>query len=200
MFCFGRNEEKQCSLPKDVEDAQWSVVSAGMLHLKYELQSCCNNARVYRLEDDVRRNHGSHPQPNSRSLACLTRALQTAKWRVRCFGDDSSGIVSKAPTLPQTWTVLLLPRVHVCSRYMFTLFSRSLYQVNSISVGDQHACAIVVNSARQSAAAASASVIGNSTRKTLVGGNVTCWGDDKFGRLRSRIRRLVLTVTKPLSP
>jgi hypothetical protein len=31
--------------------------------------------------------------------------------------------------------------------------------------------------------AAAATVAGsNSTRSALIGGNVTCWGDDKFGR------------------
>jgi hypothetical protein len=53
--------------------------------------------------------------------------------------------------------------------------------VASISVGDLHACAIALGGAKQTAAAAPAAT-GNSTRRALIGGNVTCWGDDKFGR------------------
>ena len=48
-------------------------------------------------------------------------------------------------------------------------------------MGDLHACAIALGGAKQTAAAAPAAA-GNSTRRALIGGNVTCWGDDKFGR------------------
>ena len=47
-------------------------------------------------------------------------------------------------------------------------------------MGDLHACAIALGGAKHTAAAPVAA--GNSTRRALIGGNVTCWGDDKFGR------------------
>ena len=88
---------------------------------------------------------------------CAVTVLQP--WRIVCWGDDTHGIVSRAPTLPTTWSFV------------------------SLSLGDQHACAIVrPNSAQQQAAQAPAAK-GNTTRQALIGGNVTCWGDNKFGRV-----------------
>ncbi len=59
-------------------------------------------------------------------------------------------------------------------------------QVESISVGDQHACLIARDTLGRTA--------GNSTRSSAVGGNVTCWGDDKFGRCITAIAASVIMM------
>jgi hypothetical protein len=93
---------------------------------------------------------------------------------VRCFGDDKDGIVAAAPTLPAHWQVELL---RVKARGACCL--HTVAQVESISVGDQHACLIARDTSVKTAGASVTA--GNNTRSS-VGGNVTCWGDDKFGR------------------
>jgi hypothetical protein len=72
LFCFGRNEEKQCSVPADVADAVWSTVSAGALPPDSQPQTCSDNARGCRLEDDMRHNHGFTQELNRFSVVCVT--------------------------------------------------------------------------------------------------------------------------------
>ena len=93
---------------------------------------------------------------------------------MRCFGDDKGGIVTKAPTLPRNWEVLLSQPPGVSRTSLLLL------QVQSIAVGDSHSCLIsrdTSGSQRQTVVSS-----GNSSRVVQSGGNVTCWGDDKFGR------------------
>ena len=68
LFCFGRNEEKQCSVPADVADAVWSTVSAGALPPNSQPQTCNDNARGCRLEDDMRHTYGFTQQLNRFSV------------------------------------------------------------------------------------------------------------------------------------
>jgi hypothetical protein len=72
LFCFGRNEEKQCSVPQDVADAVWSTVSAGAPPPNSQPQTCNDNARECRLEDDMRHNYGFTQQLNPFSLVSVT--------------------------------------------------------------------------------------------------------------------------------
>ncbi len=77
--------------------------------------------------------------------------------------------MTRAPTLPQHWKVCAVQRAGAPKR------SRAA-QVESIAVGDEHAC-LIARDTRVRAAAG-----GNGTSLAAVSGNVTCWGNDKFGR------------------
>ncbi len=69
------------------------------------------------------------------------------------------------------------------------------FQVASVSIGDQHACAILLPPNSNSDPAVVTT--GNVTRRTLVGGNVTCWGSDKFGRCILGARSSITAAPHP---
>ena len=59
-------------------------------------------------------------------------------------------------------------------------------------MGDQHACLIARDTLGRKAGATVTA--GNSTRSSAVAGNVTCWGDDKFGRCITAIAASVIMM------